>query len=54
MAEEYLNINFSIDLVELAIDHLDFLKKIDDLNHLYDGDYLKRALFRYKYFQINH
>ncbi len=47
MADEYLKINFSIDLVELAINHLDFLKRIHLLEHLYDGEYLKRALFRY-------
>jgi hypothetical protein len=45
--DEYLNISFSIDLIELAIQHLDFLKRIDLLEHLYDGEYLKRALFRY-------
>ena len=40
-------LQISIDLVEAALDHRQFLKLVDDYPSLYDGPHVQNAIRRY-------
>lgn len=46
--DEWKKIEFSVDLVKAAQYQLQYLKRIDELGYFYEGDILKRALYRYE------
>lgn len=46
--ENRRNIEFSVDLVELALKQLDFLAYIDSVENIYDVDVVERAVYRYE------
>lgn len=45
---DYKEINFSVDLIESALNQIDFLQDVDSLKILYSGDLLHRAIYRYE------
>lgn len=42
------DIDFSVDLIESALNQLDFLEQIDKLRLVFEGDIIKKAIFRYE------
>ncbi len=43
----YSSIEFSVDLLNAAISHIEFLKDINNYGLFYDGYFLNRAIYRY-------
>lgn len=46
--KEWKKIHFSIDLINLAIKHIQFLAYIDSEKVFYEDEILKRAIYRYE------
>ena len=49
---DYKDIKFSVDLIESALNQLEFLKDVDYLKILYSGELLQRAIYRYEKFWL--